>query len=311
MVVKPSWSIENVGVFLSRFTLRIQRNFSFMPALSLTIILLATSCARSPVTDQQTAQMRSNLPRGYTANAVFYKEYSGMARLTEGKSRYEIRSFAPGPKDPCSNNLEPWDTTKFGRVTIRDCSAADSVFLGKLTRKLEATLHTVEVAFGRKIHVDEAQLSLVDKDFGFNHGYEHRADAMHLVYAASDVFDVDDPDYSLRNISTSSAHELFHLARHVLGRYGNDKGEHGLDEEGKAAFFAKCVEVNVFGNMTPYRIGTHNMDPETVKSDPDLHESATGVQAAARLLAPLVGPDGVPDDAHIDEFNKLCYRMPD
>ena len=248
--------------------------------------------------------MRSALPPGYNAHMVVYK--------AGGEHGYEIRSLSRGAKDPCSNGYESWHDTKFGRITIRNCSAADSAFVNKITRDLEIMLQTVEVAFGKKVHIDAAQYSLVDTIFGFDSVYEHRADPMHLAYVVTESFNADDPEASLRSIIAGSAHELFHLSRYVLDRYGNGKGKQGLDEEGKAAFFAKCVEGHVLGSMTPYQVGSYDVDPAKVESNSYLHGSATGTQAAARLLAPCIGPNGLPpNESSLAEFGELCFHMVD
>lgn len=276
----------------------------FVPVLLLALLTVA-ACASMPTGDERVDQVRSALPLGYDAHMVVYK--------AGGEQGYEIRSLSRGAKDPCSNGYESWQDTKFGRIRIRNCSAADSAFVDSLARKLEVVVQIVEAAFGRQIHIDEARISLVDVDFGFDSTYAHGdADPMHLAYVVTQHYESVGPDYSLRGISTNSAHELFHLARFVLGRDGNGKGKDGLDEEGKAALFAKCVESRLFGNIASYQVGSDGLAPDAVTSSSDLHGSAAGAQAAERLLAPYFDPKNIPTSAAMKaRFNDLCNHVSD
>lgn len=197
------------------------------------------------------------------------------------------------------------------RMTIVNCSDASDAEVTRLANNLQSGLNAVEDRFGHDIHVSKAVFEL------FNLGVRHesRQTALvrpkHLTFRIAVVYDASAPDHSARDIVRVTAHELFHIARHVTRRDKTSTLSSSLSEETRASLFESCIDQDVYGSIEKSAFDKDmQFDPNWVKNVPSVYVSAAGGMHAYEILSDAVGKDHrLSSAAEWSRFNRLCRKV--
>lgn len=265
-------------------------------------IMVLSACVPASV-----KQMRAGLPRHGAFDEVYYVEFDSF--LPDWYRMYSVANGVSKSARACTRSPVRFIGTQ--RFSIVNCSRASQAQLDALTVDVQRAIDSVEGRFGNAIHVVNVKLELFDKDDGFSRSFTHLVKARNLTLEMAVVYDVERPELSERRIVEVVAHELFHIARHIVRRSDIKTPVLRFSEETRAELFGYCIDSDVFGSLESraFDAGRH-FDPRWFIGIPEGYESARGSIRASSVLAELVGGGReFSTDAQEADFRQLCLRL--
>lgn len=286
------------------------RILAFMVALG--ILLLGTvSCVPAKI-KKQFDEQKLNMPKGGEANNIYYVHHEGfLSFLPDWYRMYSMASGVENPEIECSKKKSYYFSTQNLKISVVNCSSADSRQIIRLVNLLQLTVRHVQTRFHEDFHVSYANFKLFGPKDGY---YDHRTHVVHpnhLTFGMTLSYDPNNSSVSERHIVRTTAHELFHMARYILGSNKDGNRVLRLSEETKASFFGLCVDRDVFGSLEKGAFDKGELfAPHWVKGIQISHASADGSIRANEILTKIAGRgDRLSTKAQISRFNHYCRKI--